>query len=283
MSDIINNNVTFSKCHFASALKHWRHLHSLSQLELVEKLSSSHHAFLGVNQPMLSKWEHGNGLPSLMRRVGVATFFEQPYDYDEGEKKTVKAAAKYNTFFNGIEPVYPYEVERIEKYPWSGLTASLKEQILYAHHAYRQVELKELVLFLGIQDINVVVAFHKNAIMGHIAYGMDSHGTLCLLSNMGLTKDIYLQMHQRACRLFQGKKVIFNAKLPYFKSLMNDFYIEEKSQYKGISVYECHMDLLMLNPFFHCVFSDTSDFLSLCHYQKALKSKRTSYEATVPA
>ncbi len=283
MTEIIKNNVTFSKDHFASALKYWRHMHSLSQLELVEKLSVSHHAFLGVNQPMLSKWEHGNGLPSLMRRVGVATFFEQPYDYDDSELKIVKSAEKYDTFFNGIEPVYPYEVERIEKYPWSGLSASLKEQILYAHHAYRQVELRELVLFLDIQDINVVVAFHKNAIVGHIAYGIDNNGTLCLLSNMGLTKDIYLQMHQRTCRLFQGKKVIFNAKLPYFKSVMNDFYIEEKSQFKGISVYECHMDQLSQNPFFSHVFSDASDFLHLCYYQKALKNKRASSEAAVPA
>ncbi|WP_051117385.1 helix-turn-helix domain-containing protein, partial [Vibrio campbellii] len=53
-----------------------------SQDALAELLSSAHRVFSSLNQATLSQWERQKIEPTLLRRLGIAHFFQQPYHYD---------------------------------------------------------------------------------------------------------------------------------------------------------------------------------------------------------
>lgn len=268
------SEVFFSRDHFAHALKYWRNFNGMSQLELVEALSLSHRAFLGINQPMLSKWEHGNGQPSLMRRVGVATFFQQPYQYTEDEKRIIQGVEKYDDFFRGFDTLYPYTIDCFETYTWDSLPPAYREQVMYAQQHYRYGNFSKLIEVLSVREIHVVVAKHKQAVVGHIVYGKNHEGIDCLVSYIALDKSLYRQVHLHACELFEGKKLLFTAIKPYAKTLVSDIFIPEKYQIGEISVYECQLDRLTANPFFDQIHEDGRVLTLLSHHQKVQRHRR---------
>jgi transcriptional regulator with XRE-family HTH domain len=265
----------FSRDNFATALKYWRSVNGLSQLELVEALSLSHRAFQGVNQPMLSKWEHGNGQPSLMRRAGVAAFFQLPYRYSQEERRLIQGVAKYDEFFIGNEPVYPCSIEKFVSYSWTQLPTLYREQIEYAQQHYRNISFQDLITAMSVKDVNVVVALHQQAMVGHIVYGKDANGQDCLLSYLAQDKPLHRQVHRHACQLFEGKKVFVTALKPYAKTLMSDIYIPEKYQVGELSVFECDLTALDANPFFEQIHDEGRVLSLLSHHQKVQRDRRT--------
>ncbi|AYV21256.1 MULTISPECIES: helix-turn-helix transcriptional regulator [Vibrio] len=266
----------FSRDNFAQALKYWRNFNGMSQLELVEALSLSHRAFQGINQPMLSKWEHGNGQPSLMRRIGVATFFQQSYHYSEDERRIIQGVEKYDDFFRGFDTLYPYTIDTYESYRWDNLPEIYREQIVYAQEHYRFITFQELIDVMSIQEINVVLAKHRDAVVGHIVHGKDINGQNCLLSYVALNKDLHRLVHNYACELFEGKTLLITAIKPYAKTLISDIYIPEKYQSGHITVYECQVDTLAANPFFDQIHDEGRILTLLSHHQKIQRNRRSA-------
>ena len=152
----------------------------MSQLELVEALSLSHRAFQGINQPMLSKWEHGNGQPSLMRRIGVAAFFSQHYQYQADEQRIIQGVDKYDDFFTGHDSIYPYRIDVFKHYRWEELPSDYQEQISQAHNQYRHLTLPSLIECMQIDEISVVMSMHNQTIVGHAILGKNKSGQECL-------------------------------------------------------------------------------------------------------
>ena len=93
----------FERAHFADALKHFRKKSKYSQDALAELLSSAHRVFSSLNQATLSQWERGRIEPTLLRRLGIAHFFQQPYHYDEQELKSVKKALQHPVNFSELK------------------------------------------------------------------------------------------------------------------------------------------------------------------------------------
>lgn len=83
-----------NKENFPIELKRLRESLSISQEEFAELLSNSHRVFSGVNQVMVSQWERVKTLPSFVRRLGIASFFQVDYDFSVEEMVQVKAATK---------------------------------------------------------------------------------------------------------------------------------------------------------------------------------------------
>lgn len=266
----------FSRDNFAQALKHWRSFNGMSQLDLVEALSLSHRAFQGVNQPMLSKWEHGNGQPSLMRRVGVAAFFQQSYQYAEEELRLIQSVEKYDQFFVGFDTLYPCSIDQYITYSWDQLPEPYREQVVYAQENYRNISFDDLIDVMSVTEIHVIVAMHKNAMVGHIVYGKDGSGQDCLLSYVALYKSLYRHVHRYACSLFEGKKVLVTAIKPFAKTYISDIYIPEKYSIGELSVYECNIDTLSANPFFEQIHDEGRVLSLLSHHQKVQRERRLS-------
>ncbi|MGR5094903.1 helix-turn-helix domain-containing protein [Vibrio maritimus] len=264
----------FSRDNFAQALKHWRSFNGMSQLDLVEALSLSHRAFQGVNQPMLSKWEHGNGQPSLMRRVGVAAFFQQPYQYSDEELRLIQSVEKYDQLFVGFDTLYPCTIDQYVTYTWDKLPELYREQILYAQEHYRYISFDDLISVMSVSEIHVVVALHKNAMVGHVVYGKDQTGQDCLLSYLALDKSLYRQVHLHVCELFEGKKMLLTAIKPYAKTVITDIYIPEKYNIGELSVFECNIDTLTSNPFFEQLHDEGRVLSLLSHHQKVQRDRR---------
>ncbi|WP_353497603.1 helix-turn-helix domain-containing protein [Vibrio sp. CB1-14] len=265
----------FSRDSFATALKYWRSINGLSQLELVEALSLSHRAFQGVNQPMLSKWEHGNGQPSLMRRAGVAAFFQLPYRYNEEELRLIQGVKKYDELFIGNNPVYPCTIEEFASYSWNQLPALFRDQIEYAQQHYRNISFDDLISAMSIKELHVVVALHHQAMVGHIVYGKDDNGQDCLLSYLAKDKLLHRKVHRHVCQLFDGKKILLAAVKPYAKTLLSDIYIPEKYQIGELSVFECDLTALHANPFFEQLHDEGRVLSLLSHHQKVQRERRT--------
>ncbi len=59
---------------------------------------------------------------------------------------------------------------------------------------------------MSVKEVNVVVALHQHAMVGHIVYGKDANGQDCLLSYLAQDKLLHRQVHRHACQLFEGKK-----------------------------------------------------------------------------
>ena len=76
-----------NKDNFPIELKRLRESASISQEEFSELLSNSHRAFFGVNQVMVSQWERAKTLPSFVRRLGIASFFQADYDFSVEENE----------------------------------------------------------------------------------------------------------------------------------------------------------------------------------------------------
>lgn len=265
----------FSRDSFATALKYWRSVHGLSQLELVEALSLSHRAFQGINQPMLSKWEHSNGQPSLMRRAGVAAFFQLPYCYTQEELRLIQGVEKYDELFIGYDPVYPCSIDSFTRYSWDQLPALYRQQIEHAQQHYRNISFEDLVSAMSVKELHVEIALHQQAMVGHIVYGKDANDQDCLLSYLAQDKPLHRQVHRHACQLFEGKKVLVTAIKPYAKTLMSDIYIPEKYQVGELTVYECDLTALYANPFFEQIHDEGRILSLLSHHQKVQRDRRT--------
>lgn len=264
----------FSRDTFATALKYWRSINGFSQLELVEALSLSHRAFQGVNQPMLSKWEHGNGQPSLMRRAGVAAFFQMPYSYSKEELRLIQAVEKYDELFIGYDPVYPCSIDEFVSYSWAELPSTYRDQIEYAQQHYRNISFEDLIAAMSVKELHVVVALHKQAMVGHIVYGKDASDQDCLLSYVAQDKPLHRQIHRHACQLFDSKKVLVAAVKPYAKTVMSDIYIPEKYQVGNLSIFECDLTALYANPFFEQIHDEGRVLSLLSHHQKVQRDRR---------
>lgn len=264
----------FSRDTFATALKYWRSINGFSQLELVEALSLSHRAFQGVNQPMLSKWEHGNGQPSLMRRAGVAAFFQMPYSYSKEELRLIQAVEKYDELFIGYDPVYPCSIDEFVSYSWAELPSTYRDQIEYAQQHYRNISFEDLIAAMSVKELHVVVALHKQAMVGHIVYGKDASDQDCLLSYVAQDKPLHRQIHRHACQLFDSKKVLVTAVKPYAKTVMSDIYIPEKYQVGNLSIFECDLTALYANPFFEQIHDEGRVLSLLSHHQKVQRDRR---------
>ncbi|MFA0438394.1 hypothetical protein BCU70_19910 [Vibrio sp. 10N.286.49.C2] len=265
----------FNKHNFAQALKYWRNYHGMSQLELVEALSLSHRAFQGINQPMLSKWEHGNGQPSLMRRIGVAALFSQNYQYQADEQRIIQGVDKYDDFFTGHDSIYPYRIDAFKHYRWEELPSDYQEQITQAHNLYRHLALPALIECLRIDEISVALAMHNQTIVGHAILGKNKSGQECLLSYLAIDKPSYQEVHQYICQLFKGKTILVSAYLPLAKTMLEDIYVPIKYHHGDITVYECNLDTLNSNPFFEQLFADARTVSLLSHHQKVQRDKRT--------
>lgn len=99
-----------NKDNFPIELKRLRESASISQEEFSELLSNSHRAFFGVNQVMVSQWERAKTLPSFVRRLGIASFFQVDYDFSVEEMVQVKAATKNMERPSNADIGYDYEV-----------------------------------------------------------------------------------------------------------------------------------------------------------------------------
>ncbi|MGF1751246.1 MULTISPECIES: helix-turn-helix domain-containing protein [Vibrio] len=273
-----DNDHRFSKINFAQTLKYWRNFHGMSQLELVEALSLSHRAFQGINQPMLSKWEHGNGQPSLMRRIGVATYFSQPYQFQPDEQRIIQGVDKYDDFFIGHDPIYSYHIDAFKHYRWEELPSDYREQITRAHDTYRHLSLSTLIDCLAVNDIRVVMVMHNQSIIGHAIFGTTALGQECLLNYLAIDKPRYHEVHNYICQLYKGKTLLVATYLPLAKTMLSDIYIPVKYHHGDITVFECNVDTLNSNPFFEQLFADGRTVSLLSHHQKVQREKRVASE-----
>ncbi|MCL9777489.1 helix-turn-helix domain-containing protein [Vibrio methylphosphonaticus] len=272
------NDHQFNKINFAEALKYWRNFHGMSQLELVEALSLSHNSFQGINQPMLSKWEHGNGQPSLMRRIGVAIYFSQPYQFQPDEQRIIQSVDKYDDVFVGHDPIYSYPIDAFKHYKWEELPEDYRQQITLAHDTYRDVTLSTLISRLGVEDIRVVMVMHNQSIFGHAIFGTNEFGQECLLNYLAIDKPCYHEVHNYICQLYKGKTLLVATYSPLATTMLSDIYIPVKYHHGGVTVFECNVDTLNSNPFFKQLFSDGRIVSLLSRHQTIQREKRVANE-----
>ena len=160
------------KSNFAQKLKYLREEKALSQEEFAELLSHSHRAFSGVNQVMVSQWERAKTLPSFVRRLGIASFFQVDYDFSFEEMVQVKAATKNAERPFSVDTGYDYEVTSIESHSLSSLPAKRLKSIQGTHQKIYGKDFIEVASHLGVkrEDMQVLCFLYEGVIIGHVAY-----------------------------------------------------------------------------------------------------------------
>ncbi len=146
-----------NKENFPIELKRLRESLSISQEEFAELLSNSHRAFFGVNQVMVSQWERAKTLPSFVRRLGIASFFQVDYDFSVEEMVQVKAATKNVERPFSIDIGYDYEVTSVESYNMGALPAKRLKSIQGMHLKTYGKDFIEVSQHLGVKKEDMQV------------------------------------------------------------------------------------------------------------------------------
>ncbi|GIU53157.1 MULTISPECIES: helix-turn-helix domain-containing protein [Shewanella] len=267
----MTNQVTepeFCKETFATVLRQYRKSYRLSQQSLADDLANNHSLFKNINQSMVSLWEKGTILPSLNRRVGLANFFNQCYQYDEHELKVIKKARK-NRINDGQMPnIYNYSINQIKEFWFDEMTEDEKEGIYHAHKVQSGYDFNETLEHIECKRVKVVCFYFNNSIIGHLAFCVAQNGFIKLASIVAIDKNIRMNIIKFIHTLSSDIILILPSFISYYSNLLNDIYLEKIPTNGPITLHSAKSESLFNNPFVKHVLNGNDDLVLLRYEQQ---------------
>lgn len=114
----------------------------------------------------------GEKLPSFVRRLVIARFFQVDYDFFVEEMVQVKAATKDAERSFSIDIGYDYKVTSVESHSLSSLPAKRLRSIQGIHQKTYGKDFIEVASHLGVkrEDMQVLCFLYEGVIIGHVVY-----------------------------------------------------------------------------------------------------------------
>lgn len=261
----------FERAHFADALKHFRKKSKYSQDALAELLSSAHRVFSSLNQATLSQWERGRIEPTLLRRIGIAHFFQQPYHYDEQELKSVKKALQHPVNFQNLSTVYDYEITHRSHVAFEKLDEDDKQLICESHHRQNGSAVTDTLDALHLTQPKVFCFYYKKMLVGHILYEQKQNA-IYLVSVVFLTKTIRMALLSHIAEISKGLTVYFPIRDHSLNQFMEDCFLEKCCYSHSVTFYAGTSEQFFENPMILSVMQGFQDF-RLVRYEQMTKKQ----------
>lgn len=217
------SDVCISCDNFPNLLRKLRTNSKLSQHDLSISLSKSHKLFENINQPMISNWEKGNNLPSLTRRVGVATYFNVDYCYSNSELNILKRSLKNEMFYDPHLTIYPIRINNTQDLDWEALDEVTKIKIRHAFFVRHKDKLDAFLARKHLRHAKVKCYYHDNMLVGHVMYSLidDVFYYICAA---GMNSDIHSHVLTDLEKLCDVKVIEMHATIPVIKHLLLSIY-----------------------------------------------------------
>ncbi|MDK9737360.1 helix-turn-helix domain-containing protein [Vibrio sp. D404a] len=267
------------KLNFAQELKRLREEKALSQEEMADILATSHRAFSGVNQVMVSQWERGKTLPSFVRRLGIASFFQREYQFSVDEMVHVKAATKLmETRFN-IDIGYDYHITSVEATDFSALSGERTKSIQNMHQKLYGHDFIQVSRQLGVEleNMKALSFLYNGVIIGHVIYDSASH-LLCSLAAVSVT--IRRKIFDYLAEQFTGTEFRFPTIDPAMCQFLYDLYFEPYTTKLGMLFFKAEICKVVSNPFSQNIQNKHDIYFKYLRYQD-LKQKKKSVEFVI--
>ncbi|MGF1682770.1 helix-turn-helix domain-containing protein [Photobacterium minamisatsumaniensis] len=264
LREIKSASCDFSYDNFSCLLKSHRNNNKLSQQELSLSLSINHDVFENVTQSMVSQWENGKNLPSLMRRVGIATYFNVNYHYANFELVLLKRSLKNEMFYDPHIIIYPIRVTHTENIKWNNAKSNIKEQIQHAFSVRHRGCLGDFINHRELSDVKIRCYYYDNMLVGHILYCIND-GVFHYICAAGMNANIHAKVLFDMKGLCSTKTVYMPATIPAIKYFLMSIYGVEICRLDTTIIYSFNMERFFSNPYVKALFVKNQDFILLSY------------------
>ncbi|PQJ43742.1 transcriptional regulator [Vibrio campbellii] len=261
----------FDRLQFADALKHFRKKYQYSQDSLAELLSSSHRVFSSLNQATLSQWERQKIEPTLLRRLGIAHFFQQPYHYDSQELKVVKKALQHPVNSQNLSTVYDYEITHTGHVPFEKLEEEDRALVIDSHLRMNGGDIIDTLNQLELNQPKIYCFYYRKMLVGHVVYEQKNN-SIYLVSVVFLNKSIRTQILNHIAGISRGLMIYFPIRDHSLSQFMEGCFLERCCSNHSITFYTGASRQFFENPMIKSVLQGFQDF-RLVRYEQMLKSK----------
>lgn len=270
MGMILSNDIgvcsiqEFSYENFSYLLKIYRKQREISQYDLSTSLSISHDIFKNVTQSMISLWENGKCLPSLTRRVGIATFFNVGYHYATFEVALLKRSLKNEFFYDPHLTIYPIVITHVENVRWLDVTGNMREQIQHAFSVRHRGNLDVFLKDRELLDVKVRCYFYGDMLVGHVLYNIkdDIFHYICAA---GINADIHAKVLFDMKDLCTAKTIYMPATIPAIKYFLMSIYGTKVGGNDTTIIYAFDKCDFFSNPYVKALFIKKQEFILLCY------------------
>ncbi|NRB68958.1 MAG: helix-turn-helix transcriptional regulator [Vibrio sp.] len=263
-----------NKIRFYKHLKSLRQKHSLSQEQLALSLSSSHRSFSGVNQAMISQWEAGKRKPSLVRRLGIASFFQTSYEFSLEELKHAKPVEnQINRIYNSSY-IYNYQITSIESSNLNDTPLERLSLIESLHIKTSVYDMQFLIDKFSIDrnDIMVICFLSENLLIGHFIYDKKKN---IFISWGAISNTIKVIVFDYICNKMFSKICIIPIVDPIMGQFLYDLYYSPCCNDLNIKYFKLHLEGLIKNPFVQSIISTNDMYFKYISYYSLHQKKST--------
>lgn len=258
---------SFSRQTFSEAMRYFRKQCKLSQTELTDQLSTSHKLYQNVSQSMISHWERGNVEPSLLRRIGIASFFSKDYVYEKSETAIISKALKNKDNLLAQQCLYNFTVDKQVVTHWDMLDDTSKQLISQGHSKIFSLPLEHVLNKMNIQRPQVLRLLHGGAIIGHAIFSIEN-GVFSLASYGALAEDVRIRLTKTLLELCIGCELHVVVHASSLECFLRDIYLEKTEQNGNVSFYRGHSTQLLNNPLSEPNLHTNSNFRCLRYLQQ---------------
>ncbi|MGY3571252.1 helix-turn-helix transcriptional regulator [Vibrio paucivorans] len=265
-----------NKDNFSHRLKELREQKQLSQEELVEVLSQSHRAFLGVNQVTVSQWERGKTIPSFVRRLGLASFFKVDYDFSVDEMGRVKSASKLMDKVFNQDAVYDYQISHVEHATYADADPQRLALMCALHKKLYGQDIGQIIERMSFSPASVVVLSFmcESVILGHVIYDGATH---TLLSVGAVSIVIRRRIFDYLAQHTNDMEFNFPTIDPAMAQFLYDLYLEPVGTQHGLTCFRSSIKKVVENPFSQTIQTRNDVYFKYIRYHD-LKMKKKSIE-----
>ncbi|WP_060980692.1 helix-turn-helix transcriptional regulator [Vibrio splendidus] len=159
----------FCRDDFGENLKKYRLKNNLSQKELADTLSLSHVLFQDVTQSMISLWESKKRLPSLLKRILIASFFLSDYSYCSDEILKIKKLDNYKNRLIHNDSGYPLTIDKMTCKSIDTLSLKDKKVIFDYHRLVYKEEIESNIEYdESNRNLEFRLYFSSGLLVGHV-------------------------------------------------------------------------------------------------------------------
>ncbi|WP_144208892.1 helix-turn-helix transcriptional regulator [Shewanella donghaensis] len=260
----------FNKSNFSNVLRQYRKSYRLSQQALADDLANNHSLFKNINQSMVSLWEKGTIQPSLNRRVGLANFFKQDYQYDDHEMKVLKKAQKLRSTHAEMSNIYDYNINQIKEFWYEEMSEDQKSVIFKAHKAHSGFHFEETLEHIESKKLKVVCFYYNNSLVGHLAFCAAQNGLFKIASLVAIDKQIKLNIFKFIQTISSEFELVIPSFIKYYSNLFSDIYLDDVKTSSPITLHSGKSSSIFGNPFVQHNLSGNDDLILLRYAQKCI-------------
>lgn len=266
-----------NRINFPDELKNLRKKQDLSQEDLATLLANSHRVFEGVNQVMISKWESGETKTSLLRRLGIANYFSQHYEFDAKETEVISPSVKLSDISVNQDIAYNYSIDNVEFYTINSIPSEQWSDILSIHSKLYSLDFLTFYQadHLSVDNLIILTFYSKGLMVGHIVYDDKTDMLLSVGSiSLSIRKQVLTYMTERMTK----PSFVIPAHDPAMSQFLYDLYLEPKRSMFRLFLFTVEPQQIATNPFYQNMLANSNQsFKYLRYYSQKMKKKSIEF------